>query len=618
MTRAQSVSPRRLARPVVALLLAGTSAASMAEDYRLNFPPLMTMSPKSVNIQTGRFELSRDEFSIGPLAADLKMSVELNNDTWSFPTTDTAQKNIRSTHPANAIAKSLRGALIFDTVPTLFGGTMSVIWVDIGDSRLMFTVAQSGNISVWNVAAKGWSLAQSGSDYIATFRNGDRYTFSDHPAIPTQNGKRNKVLVSKVSADGHRLDYSYGANAELRLIRSNYGYGLLLDYNAGAQTITACGYNLAQTFVNESSSCAAAGIKKVYGFSSPAGYRLTSVTDSSNGVTGLQYTADYGLLRCITLVNSSTCEIENFFGPQPGELIGLTHLDQVRRQVTATGATWLYRYQFGAVDDDRPPLEPGEIRYTYSYMTDPTGLKTAIKYANGVLETATVGEVGNQLVTTYEFNGLTPKAVIMPEGNKREFGSDRAGNVITEVRVAKPGSTLPYEAVLLNYPPANDYGWGGVCTAASPVLCDKPSARVDERGNQTDYEFSPVHGHLLKETLPAVNGVRPQTRFTYVQRYAWIKNASGAYAQASAPIWLLASKSICKSGAAGASGGCANPADEVVTTYDYGPDSGPNNLQLRGVVEDATGAALRTCYGYDAQGNRISETRPRAGLASCS
>lgn len=62
---------------------------------------------------------------------------------------------------------------------------------------------------------------------------------------------------------------------------------------------------------------------------------------------------------------------------------------------------------------------------------------------------------------------------------------------------------------------------------------------------------------------------------------------------------------------------CVTPSDEVRTTYDYGPNSGPNNLLLRGMVEDATGAALRTCYGYDARGNRISETRPRAGLASC-
>jgi YD repeat-containing protein len=31
---------------------------------------------------------------------------------------------------------------------------------------------------------------------------------------------------------------------------------------------------------------------------------------------------------------------------------------------------------------------------------------------------------------------------------------------------------------------------------------------------------------------------------------------------------------------------------------------------------DAGGLSLRTCYSYDALGNKISETRPRAGLTS--
>ncbi|NCP12216.1 MAG: hypothetical protein GW859_09770, partial [Sphingomonadales bacterium] len=58
-------------------------------------------------------------------------------------------------------------------------------------------------------------------------------------------------------------------------------------------------------------------------------------------------------------------------------------------------------------------------------------------------------------------------------------------------------------------------------------------------------------------------------------------------------------------------------ADEVVTDYDYGPNSGPNNLWLRGVAVTADGTTLRTCYGYDANGRKISETQPNANLGSC-
>jgi YD repeat-containing protein len=55
----------------------------------------------------------------------------------------------------------------------------------------------------------------------------------------------------------------------------------------------------------------------------------------------------------------------------------------------------------------------------------------------------------------------------------------------------------------------------------------------------------------------------------------------------------------------------------VLTTYDYGPDSGPNNLQLRGTVVTADGQSLRTCQSYDANGRKISETGAGANLSSC-
>ena len=85
------------------------------------------------------------------------------------------------------------------------------------------------------------------------------------------------------------------------------------------------------------------------------------------------------------------------------------------------------------------------------------------------------------------------------------------------------------------------------------------------------------------------------------------------------PIWVLASESTCRMGAPGASGsGCALPNDEVVTTYEYGPNSGPNNLILRGKSVTADGQTLRTCYGHDKQGNKIWEASPNAQLSSCS
>jgi len=82
------------------------------------------------------------------------------------------------------------------------------------------------------------------------------------------------------------------------------------------------------------------------------------------------------------------------------------------------------------------------------------------------------------------------------------------------------------------------------------------------------------------------------------------------------PIWLLATESYCMTGAASGSG-CALPNDQVLTTYDYGPVSGPNNLLVRGKTVTANGQTLRTCYGHDDQGNKIWQTSPNANPSSC-
>ena len=50
---------------------------------------------------------------------------------------------------------------------------------------------------------------------------------------------------------------------------------------------------------------------------------------------------------------------------------------------------------------------------------------------------------------------------------------------------------------------------------------------IDPDGNRVDYTYDPTHGMTLTEAAPAdPNGVRAVKRYAYIQRYAWIKNAS--------------------------------------------------------------------------------------------
>jgi YD repeat-containing protein len=167
------------------------------------------------------------------------------------------------------------------------------------------------------------------------------------------------------------------------------------------------------------------------------------------------------------------------------------------------------------------------------------------------------------------------------------------------------------------------YEYAGCGTPSGIGKCfDKPTKTVDPNGNETDRTYSVDHGGVLTEIDPAdSSGVQPVKRYAYVQRWAWISNGSGGFVHAASPIWLLATIKTCRATATNVSAdSCAGgAADEVVTSYDYGPDTGlvGNNLFLRGTVVTADGTSLRTCYGYDSLGRKISETKPRAGLSAC-
>lgn len=185
------------------------------------------------------------------------------------------------------------------------------------------------------------------------------------------------------------------------------------------------------------------------------------------------------------------------------------------------------------------------------------------------------------------------------------YDYDARGNITQRTQVGKNGKA----DIILT---------AGYDTSCSNLkTCNKPNWIRDAKGNQTDYQYHAQSGQLLKVTGPAdINGVRPQTRYTYTQKYAWYKNSSGSYAQAASPVWMLTREAYCKSSAATATG-CSAAGDEVVTTYDYGPNSGPNNLFLRGTTVTADGKSQTSCYDYDRFGNIIAETKPRANVVSC-
>ena len=194
-----------------------------------------------------------------------------------------------------------------------------------------------------------------------------------------------------------------------------------------------------------------------------------------------------------------------------------------------------------------------------------------------------------------------------PDGSlDQKYVYDGRGNLTDVYRYNKNNSTTPASTIHADY--------DATCTA--PAKCNKANDVIDANSNRTDYTYDTNTGLVLTESGPAVNGIRPVKRFAYVQRSAWYLNSSGAYIKDPSPIWLLATEKTCQTSST-VGDACSVSGDEIVKTYDYGPDSGPNNLWLKGVAVTVGGLTHRTCYGYDRFGNKISETTPGAGLTAC-
>jgi YD repeat-containing protein len=345
------------------------------------------------------------------------------------------------------------------------------------------------------------------------------------------------------------------------------------------------------------------------------------VTDVGGAITNYEYSPVGGASRmtCVRRPGQSTCQITNQYAAcqrQPElnmDPPNLRQMDRVTHQQTSTGET--YSYVHSAAPYCPPTTDSTKTTMTASgagtteVATNESGAPMWVKDPLG---RTTINEYP---FTTYPVPPTLPFRIQLPEGQQYHIGYLR-GNVSGVRAVARPGtgaadltSSTLYEI-----------------SCSNVRICNRPKSTTDSNGNRTDFTYDPTHGGLRTETGPAVNPgsgsgaglVRPETRHHYQQRSAWISDGAGSYQASAAPIWVRTSTSTCRASAAtgNESAPCAG-GDEVLTTYDYGPDSGPNNLQVRGTIVSAGGESLRTCFGYDALGNKISETRPRAGLTTC-
>jgi YD repeat-containing protein len=639
---------------LVALCLSALAAA----QGTLNAPPAekMAVSPGGVDMRSGRYAYDQTDLAIGG-GGGLSLARTL-----AQPVAGHVNPFANFSHNWDVLISEKRIDLFHSRFTHETGRPDYQIEVAFGG--LSQTFRGNAGYSYFDQTSRAgygrltWSGDRASGTAVYTFIAGDgtEAVFRPINSADCSTALRCAHVSYVIQPDATRLDFGYdnlgSANTtRLRSVTSSRGYALLFEYS-GAQVVKACVLNLAVAPKPANNVCpGGAAATASYAYTNVSGApRLASATDPAGAVWGFTYpnAAAMGFVRpgegspwlSNTLVGTSDDE-------------GLVS-EIVHSQSFADGSTYTYSYDFspwvptqmqqiagGSYTDnlgnvttlryDFPILptpgsggggggqipgdDEGAQPYTYQItpgpveITDPLGRVTHVDYCDPV-PMATLPGANRCIVMPM------PVSSTDPEGIRTELVTDMfARNVLQRTQIAKAGPTLPNIVTSATYS----------CIPATIRYCNKPLSVTDARGAVTEYTYSADHGGVLTETGPAPSSgaPRPQTRHEYLQRYAWVSNGAGGYVQAATPVWVRTATSSCRTSAAtgNSAAPCATAGDEVRIAYDYGPNSGPNLLLLRGQTVTATDGGvtttLRTCYGYDALGRRISETAPNAGLASC-
>lgn len=585
---------RRLQRFLALSLVATFATPSLAQDI---IPPkAYATTPGGVNVADRSLVYSVKDLSLGTL------DLERFHRTGKKQPNDPAFGSNFSSNFDIYIAKNVKVTGTSDTVIAHLGSSASGT----------YSQTHSGNvISAYNLDAEKGILALVGGKYVYTDGSGTAYTFSSTVTADGVIWEAESRRIERIDyPDGRVRTFSYNGSGILKLVEDSSGYAIVLDSDANGDITTACIFNRSQTYVNTASTCSGAQLKTSYGYTAISSrYYLTSATDVDNQTT--TYTNVYGGVTCIKPPGFASCKMT-------------MTADQVSTQTLADGGTWTV-YRSDTTELNNPDeAAPGEGHNEIEIL-DPSGASTYLTFTKTSPYSMTDA---NGRVTQFRYEGGVPiydpwagvsaygamlREATFPEGDKylAEYnGPFRA--VTKETRTAKPGSGL---ANLVK-----TYGYGSCTSPGSYKSCGQPITITDPSGNVTNYTYDAAHGGMLTEMKPApsAGGARPLVVKTYVQKYAYIKNASGSLVPAAAPIWVPSTVTECQTVAGSSTPVCDGAAPSRVTTNQYGADGTANNLLVRGVAVTADGVTRRSCFSYDALGRKISETAPNANLSVCS
>jgi RHS repeat-associated protein len=653
---------------------APAAAQQQSESRLINTPAeQFLMTPGGVDMRTGRYAYSETDLSIGG-EGGLALTRTM---TQNIPGHGNPFGNF--SHNWDITISELR--IQYDN-PQLSGNDFRIFVNFGGRSQTFKSRNLSGwgfeEESQGPSATLTYTGDRAGTAVVYTYQAPDGSVAVFRPLGTLGGGdcsvERRCAYISQLTeADGTVLTFDYtasgswngiGGTARLQRVTSSRGYALVFEGTENRIT-KACVFNLALGAAP--SNCASGALANAtYSYTMVNGfpvvnYRLTGATGPDNATSAFSYDSGTGAMGFIRPGETNPWQTLSI-GQEPDEQYVMQEI--VGQQSFADGTSYTYTYDHGPITTSNPnptiagggyvdalghgvvmhyafplaavPGNPGSscvpqwpscpldapddfLHYVYQQtpgpvvIVDALGRTTNLDYCDPFAMAGFPPNEANRcaVVPLVSFTD--------PEGIKTDLVYGGNGNITRVTRHARPGSTQP------NGQPWPDIVTSAVYDTAHPRSQTKPLSMTDARGNTTDYTYAPEHGGMLTETgpAPAAGAPRPQTRHQYAQRTAWIANGAGGYVAAGPPLWVRTATSSCRTSAAtgNAVSPCAVAGDEMRTDYDYGPDSGPNILLLRGQAVTSTDnnitTTLRTCYAYDALGRKISETGPGANLASC-
>lgn len=587
-------------------LIAGLAIAQSisAQAIRLDRPDVAALDENKVSLTAGKPAFSVEAVSIG---ADSRLR---------FVVTDVPERY------GHNVFHNFAGGVRYASYPT----RTDVVSYEVhtGEAGEMFYLIGGQFVSY---TGQGSTLTDTGSGFRYVRFDGAEFNFSKNIKASFRAGLAS--IVQSKFPNGYQIDFYYSGNSLMSVV-DNRGYQLKFSHRVvtgppyyldGIQKVTAINnaVEYCDVYVD---SCSLANVWPTATFTLgtlPAmpehegNLSTLSILDSVGLTTRFTFDSYNQLVRVkesTSLVDNivySYCRYNSPYNCYVSEAGGNTTIvSGLLVGATNAGRSWVYDFH----------SSPN----TGNYFGTSTSSGPYGQYVTRVRINARPGpllstqDASGNAASFEESDRNFPTSISQKGGKSYSFEYDTRGNVKTKTQLSADTSKVPHAVLVGSY--------DVVCNNIK--TCNKPNYIIDANTNRYDYTYDAMHGQMLSETLPPnTDGVRPQTRYTYSQRYSWVKNSAGAFVRSNSPIWLLVGASTCRVGAASSSGvGCAlGNADEIATAFDYGPDSGPNNLSLRGVVITATDGgivtSLRTCYGYDKLGNKSGTTLPKAALQSC-